>query len=157
VQLALDEILRNFPQKSVGLLVRIIIFPLGLSLRQPNDSLGKRVAAILLKPGEARDRLTSGIFVSEDASDITGKLEDALRKVLLADPIEKRLRAGQYVKADLQSFDDWLTELVSADVINEAEAELLRQSKHATREVIKVDEFKAGELESAEVSIDRVA
>jgi len=148
VQLALDEVLRNFPVKSIGLLVRLIIFPLGLSLRQPNDSLGQRVASILLKPGDARDRLTRGLFISDDASDITGKLEDALQKVLLADPIEKRLRAGQYNKPDLQSFEDWLTTLVADHVISQQEAESLRLSKAATQAIIMVDEFKPGELES---------
>ena len=154
VQLALDEILRNFPVKSLGLLVRLIIFPLGLSLRQPNDSLGQRVASLLLKPGEARDRLTRGLFISEDANDITGKLEHALQKVLLADPIEKRLRAGQYSQADLESFEDWLEGLVSGHVISAQEAELLRQSKAATQAVIMVDEFKAGELESTTMAPD---
>lgn len=72
VQIALDEILRNFPLKAVGLLVRFIIFPLGLSLRYPNDTLGKKAASILLQPGEARDRLTKGIFISDDEQDITG-------------------------------------------------------------------------------------
>jgi len=148
VQLALDEVLRNFPLKSLGLLVRLIIFPLGLSLRQPNDSLGQRVASILLKPGEARDRLTRGLFISEDASDITGKLEDALQKVLLADPVEKRLRAGQYNKPDLEDFDDWLNTLVDDQVISQQEAELLRLSRAATQAVIMVDEFRPGELES---------
>ena len=154
VQLALDEILRNFPVKSLGLLVRLIIFPLGLSLRQPNDSLGQRVASLLLKPGEARDRLTRGLFISEDANDITGKLEHALQKVLLADPVEKRLRAGQYSQADLESFEDWLEGLVSGHVISAQEAELLRQSKAATQAVIMVDEFKAGELESTTMAPD---
>ncbi len=112
------------------------------------------MASLLLKPGEARDRLTRGLFISEDANDITGKLEHALQKVLLADPIEKRLRAGQYSQADLESFEDWLEGLVSGHVISAQEAELLRQSKAATQAVIMVDEFKAGELESTTMAPD---
>ncbi|MCK4710678.1 MAG: DUF1974 domain-containing protein, partial [Gammaproteobacteria bacterium] len=81
VQLALDEILRNFPLKPIGVIIRLLVFPLGQSLRQPNDSLSKRTAAILLKPGEARDRLTKGLFISDDETDITGKLEVAMQKV----------------------------------------------------------------------------
>ena len=146
VQLALDEILRNFPNKWVGLVVRIMLFPLGLSLRPPNDALGKRVAAILMKPGEARDRLTLGLFISQDEQDVTGRLEVALAKVMLSEPIEKRLRAGQHNKPDLQSHEDWLEDLQAASVISEQEVELLRLGREATQQVIAVDEFKPGEL-----------
>lgn len=155
IQIALDEILRNFPSKPIGLLVRLMVFPLGMSLRQPNDHLGKRVASILLKPGEVRDRLTKGIFVSEDEQDITGKLEVALKKVILADPIEKRLRARHQVKADLQGFDDWLTGLVSQDKISQQEAEILGQARDATLDVINVDEFAPDELVSFKVPIEQ--
>lgn len=157
VQLALDEILRNFPNKFIGLIVRLMIFPLGLSLRQPNDSLGQRVAAILLKPGEARDRLTKGFFISNDENDITGKLEVALNKVLLSDPIEKRLRAKKHVKPELQSFEQWLVDLVTDNQLSEQEAEILRQGKAATRDIIMVDEFAPGELESENHPVEKVA
>ena len=157
VQLALDEILRNFPSKTTGLLVRLIVFPLGLSLRQPNDSLGQRVAAILLKPGKVRDRLTKGIFISKDENDITGKLEVALRKVLKSDPVEKRLRAKNLIKPDLQSFDNWLDDLVAGNHISESEADILRQGREATSEVIKVDEFMPGELETGSMPVEKVA
>ncbi len=157
VQLALDEILRNFPNKTIGLIVRYLVFPLGLSLRQPNDSLSQRVASILLKPGEARDRLTKGLFISDDELDITGKLEVAMKKVILADPIEKRLRSKKCIKPDLYSNLQWWDELVSDDVITEQEADILRQGAEATREVIMVDEFVTGELESGTVSVEKVA
>ena len=157
VQLALDEILRNFPIKPVGVLVRLLIFPLGLSLRAPNDSLGQRVAAMLLKPGAARDRLTRGIFISDDDSDITGRLESALQKVLQADPIEKRLRAKKRIKPDLMPYEAWLQTLVDEQALSEQEAELLRQAQAATRSVISVDEFAAGELEGVELAVDKVA
>ncbi len=157
VQIALDEILRNFPSKPLGLLIRIMVFPLGLSLRQPNDYQGQRAAAILLKPGEVRDRLTHGIYVSEDEQDITGKLEVAMKKVIKADPIEKHIRAEHRVKPPLMDYEDWLLELISADIISEQDAELLRQSRDATRDVIMVDEFLAEEMATQEISTEKVA
>ncbi|MBT3203859.1 MAG: acyl-CoA dehydrogenase [Gammaproteobacteria bacterium] len=157
VQLALDEILRNFPNKPIGLIVRLLVFPLGLSLRQPNDSLSQRVAAILLKPGEARDRLTKGLYIVDDENDITGKLEVALKKVLLSDPIEKRLRAKKLIKPELLNYEQWLVELVSSDDISEQEAETLRQGKAVTRDIIMVDEFAQGELEAGVLPEEKVA
>lgn len=146
VQIALDEILRNFPIKSLGILVRIIIFPLGLSLRQPNDSLGHRVSSLLIRPSEARDRLTQGIFISEDINDNAGCLEDAFAKVLLAEPIERRLKASQQVKPDLTSYQQWIDELVANNVLSGVEADILLLAKAATRKVIMVDDFTTEEL-----------
>jgi acyl-CoA dehydrogenase len=146
VQMALDEVLRNFPIKSLGILVRIIIFPLGLNLRLPNDSLGHRVSSLLIRPSEARDRLTQGIYISEDENDNTGCLEDALAKVLLAEPIERRLKAAQQVKPDLQSYQQWIDELVATSVLKCEEADILTSAQAATRKVIMVDDFTTDEL-----------
>ena len=150
IQGALDEVLRNFPIKSLGILVRIIIFPLGLSLRQPNDSLGHRVASLLIRPSKARDRLTHGIYISEDENDITGCLEDAFAKVLLAGPIERRLKTAQQEKPDLQSYQHWIDEMVESQFISNKEAEILLAAQLATRKVIMVDDFTTEELLSRE-------
>jgi acyl-CoA dehydrogenase len=146
VQIALDEILRNFPLKWLGVLVRTILFPLGQSLRQPNDSLSHRVAALLIKPGKARDRLTQGIFISDDANDITGCLEDALVKVIEAEPIERRLRANDQEKSDLQSYQQWIDDLLELDLVSAEESEILLMAQAATRKVIMVDDFTPQEL-----------
>jgi acyl-CoA dehydrogenase len=150
VQVALDEILRNFPNKAIGLIVRVMVFPLGMSLRSPNDALGHKAASILLTPGEARDRLTKGIFISEDADDVTGRLEVAMHKVILADPIEKRLRDQNQYKADLQGYEEWVSALLSEQVITQEESNILREANQVTRDVIMVDEFTPEQLGSSE-------
>ncbi len=157
VQMALDEILRNFPVKWLGVLVRIILFPLGQSLRQPNDYLSHRVAALLIKPGEARDRLTQGIFISDDKNDITGCLEDALVKVIAAEPIERRLRANRQEKSDLQNYQQWIDDLIGLDLVSTEEAEILLLAQAATRKVIMVDDFTPEELNKIKRSKPKAA
>ncbi len=146
IQVALDEVLRNFPIKWLGVLVRTVVFPLGMSLRQPNNSVSHRVAALLIKPGEARDRLTEGLYISDDADDITGCLEDALKKCILAEPIERRLRAGALRKPDLQDYQQWLETLCAEDHLSEEEADILKAAQLATRKVIMVDDFTPAEM-----------
>jgi len=146
VQVALDEILRNFPIKWLGVIVRIAIFPLGLSLRQPNDALGHRVASLLIKPGKARNRLTQGIFLSDDPADITGRLEDALDKIIKAEPIERRLRHDNLLQPGLTDFEAWIKNLQKAKQITAEEAGILLAAQVATRKVIMVDDFSAQEL-----------
>lgn len=74
-QQALDEILRNFPARTVGQLLRGIVFPLGRRFRDPNDALGHKVAS----PSVTRARLTEGLHISEDPQDATGRLESCKR------------------------------------------------------------------------------
>jgi len=141
VQVALDEILRNFPVKWLGVVVRHLIFPLGLSLRPPNDSLGHRVAALLLKPGAARDRLTAGIYQSDDPDDITGCLEDALHKVIKAEPIERRLRHDHVTQHGLEDYPQWVNSLLGSGQVSAEEADILLQARSATTRVVMVDDF----------------
>lgn len=140
-QIALDEILRNYPSKIMGLVLRVIVFPLGLSLRLPNDGLGHRVAAQMIKNSVARDNLTKGLYINTDENDITGRLEDALKKVELAEPIEKRLRAQKEIKPDLIDEQQWHQQLVEKQIINDEEKQILKEASEATRRVIMVDDF----------------
>lgn len=157
IQKALDEILRNFPSKVIGLLVRLMIFPLGLSLRLPNDAVGHRAASILLKPGEARDRLTKGIFVSQDAQDITGRLEYAMEQMIQAEVVEKRLQAHGLIKSALMDESDWFEQLQGQGQISAQELELLKASAIATRNVIMVDEFTPQQVTGQSRTADKVA
>jgi acyl-CoA dehydrogenase len=144
--MALDEILRNFPIKWLGVVIRYSIFPLGLSLRQPNDSLSHRVAALLLRPGEARDRLTKGVYITDDPNDITGCLEDALHKVIKAEPIERRLRREQPEQHGLEDYAQWLARLKAAKQVTAAEVDILLQARLATMKVVAVDDFTPQQL-----------
>jgi len=146
VQVALDEILRNFPVKWLGVIIRYSIFPLGLNLRQPNDSLSHRVASLLLKPGAARDRLTAGIYQSDDPDDITGCLEDALHKVIKAEPIERRLRHDQFTQHGLEDYSQWVSSLLESGQVTSEEADILLQARLATARVIAVDDFTPDQM-----------
>ena len=146
VQVALDEILRNFPVKWLGVIIRHSIFPLGLNLRQPNDSLSHRVASLLLKPGAARDRLTAGIYQSDDPNDITGCLEDALHKVIKAEPIERRLRHDHVTQHGLEDYSQWVSSLLESGQVTSEEADILLQARLATARVIAVDDFTPDQM-----------
>jgi len=146
VQVALDEILRNFPVKWLGVIIRHSIFPLGLSLRPPNDSLNHRVASLLLKPGAARDRLTAGIYQSDDPDDITGCLEDALHKVIKAEPIERRLRHDHITQHGLEDYSQWVNNLLESGQVTPEEADILLQARSATARVVAVDDFTPDQM-----------
>ncbi|MBI4937017.1 MAG: acyl-CoA dehydrogenase [Nitrosomonadales bacterium] len=63
IQVAFDGTLQNFPSRFAALLLRVLIFPLGRCLAPPSDELGHRISGLLMQPGEARDRLTRGMYL----------------------------------------------------------------------------------------------
>lgn len=160
-QVALDQILRNFPNTPIGLLLRGIVFPLGRRYRTPNDTLTQGCARILLSESEARDRLTESVYVSDDPEDVTGSVEHALRCVLAADAAERKLKETRRQLPYGVSYETWLQQLTAENVLNADEVKLLLASADATRRVVDVDDFPnamrqgAGHSESHSAAADR--
>ena len=148
-QVALDQILRNFPNTPVGLLLRGIVFPLGRRFRTPNDRLTKACAKILLEDNEARDRLTEGVYRSDDPEDVTGSVEHALRAVLAAEDAGRKLKNSKQKQPYNVDYPTWIQQMVTENVINQDESKLLLASSEATRRVIMVDDFPNDVLQSA--------
>ncbi len=142
IQESFIELLRNFPNRPVAWLLRLLVFPLGRPFAGPDDLLGHRVAGILLEPSPTRDRLTSGLFLPRSLAEPLGRLEDALPKVIAAEPVEKKLRdAVKAGKLKDQPEARLLEEGVKAGVVTGSEAEILRLALAARAEVIRVDDF----------------
>ena len=148
-QVALDQILRNFPSTAVGLLLRGIVFPLGRRFRTPNDRLTKACAEILLDDTEARDRLTEGVYRNDDPEDVTGSIEHALRAVLAADDAGRKLKNSKQKQPYNVDYPTWIQQMATDNVISQDEAKLLLASSEATRRVIMVDDFPNDVLHSA--------
>ena len=140
-QVALDQILRNFPNTPIGLLLRGIVFPLGRRYRTPNDKLTQMCARILLSDSEARDRLTEGVYVSDDPEDVTGSVEHALHCVLAADAAEHKLKATRRQQPYGMDHDTWLQQLSAENVLDADEVALLLKAAEATRRIVAVDDF----------------
>lgn len=147
-QVALDQILRNFPSPWVGIILRGVVFPLGRRFRTPNDKLGREVAKLLLTPGEARDRLTDALYISRDPDDVTGCLEVAMELAVAADPIEKALKDNGHRQPYDLDYPAWVAELQKTGELSDSDAKLLLDSAEATRKVIMVDDFPGDFLQS---------
>ena len=145
------EVFDNFPNRWLGALMSFLTFPLGRHTRPASDRLNSRLARLVLKPGEFRDRMTVGTYVSDDPNDVTGVLEDALLKVVAAEEIESRfIRATKKGVVDRRLDRDAIADAVNAAVITPDEAIVLRTADEATDRVIRVDDFSSDELQRIE-------
>ena len=149
IENSLHEILLNFPNPSMGCLLRVAVFPLGRRLTPPSDELETEIARILMRPGAARDRLIAGCYQSDDPQDVTGLLNTTLEAVLQSAPIEARLHKALRSGELKPEGSDPLTAAVESDLITTAEAEQVRNARQARSAVIKVDDFSKEEMTPA--------
>ncbi len=142
IQLAFDGLFRNLPNRPVAWLLRLMLFPLGRHFRPPSDRLGHQVASLMLSPSPARDRLTDGIFLPTSLDEPLGRIEDALPKVIAAEPVERKLReALKDYQTDYRGLEGLLATALEQRIITEQEAEQVRAAEAARNEVIRVDDL----------------
>ena len=143
---ALDDLFANYPKRWLGRLLRALVFPTGRP-RGPDDVQDHQVAGLLLAPGEARDRLTDGIYRSSDVAEATGRLELAIEQADAATQAQRALRGALKSGAlAAGADDDVLAQAQAAGVLDAQQAEVLAQYQALVREIIAVDAFPAASL-----------
>ncbi len=163
IQTALASVVDNFPSPAIRVLLAVMIFPLGRLEKQPGDRLGHKVAQLLLSPSETRERLTSGVFVSASTENPIGLLEAALPRVIVMEPVERRLLKAQSAgELDPDNQQNQLEEAVSKALITDVEAKELKAVRAMVSEIIAVDEFEGSVLrmgvsQDTEASTERAA
>jgi acyl-CoA dehydrogenase len=144
----LHGFLRNFPVRWLAALMRLFIFPRGLTYSAPGDRLGRQIVDVVMTPSEARDRLTHGIYRTVEAGNALGMLQEAMLLSLIAEPIEKRIRiegtkTGRVTALDLPG---QIQQSLAAGIITETEAAQMRDYDRKVMELVHVDDFEAHEL-----------
>ncbi len=142
IQESMKAVLRNFPVPLVGGLLTMVIFPLTKPYGGANDKLGHKVARLLLAPSSSRDRLTRGIFLTDDPEDGMGRLEHALNTVLASESTERKLRdAIRIGLINTNDYESSVNEAIKQGIINDEEAEIILTAYKATLNATRVDEF----------------
>ena len=142
IQVAMDGIIANFPNRPIAFLLRRLVFPRGLTLIQPGDQMGHEVADLLIQPSAARSRLIAGIYLPNDENDVIGKLEAAMHAVIAVEPIEAKVRAAKKAgRLTTHGADAQWEEAMKLSVITETELAQWKRARALQHEVIMVDDF----------------
>ncbi|MDF3982404.1 acyl-CoA dehydrogenase [Luteibacter sp. PPL201] len=153
IQNALDGVIRNFPVRPVAWLLRFLVFPFGRREVPPSDRLGRRVAALITAPSEARDRLTAWAYLSPTANNTVGRMNAILPDVIAAEPVERKLvKALKSGQLRGHTYNEQLAEAEKIGAINAAERDLLQRVRDGVAEFISVDDFDSDELRANVVS-----
>ncbi|MGH8107514.1 MAG: acyl-CoA dehydrogenase, partial [Arenimonas sp.] len=150
IERALSGALRNFPIRPAAWLMWLLVFPWGRRAQEPSDRLGRRAAALLMSPCDARDRLADGVFLTPCENNPAGRINAALATVILAEPVERKfLKALKNSDIEALEFKDQLDEGVSEGWITAEERIQLEELRELTWDAISVDDFDPSELVSA--------
>jgi len=150
---ALDELLSNFPNRVLGCLLRVIVFPFGRRHTGPSDALDAEVAAVIgrAKGDPTLEELLAGCYRPQSAEDPVGALQHAYDLLGASHPLQKKLhtalKSGQVKPA---AGEHAIDAALHAGVLQPAEAQTLRDAEAARRKVIDVDDFSKEELTQAE-------
>ncbi len=144
----LHGFLRNFPNRLLAGLMRLLIFPRGLTYFAPADRLGRRVAELVTSATGTRERVCRFIYSTREPGNPLGLLHEVLRLAPSVEPIEQRIRVegvrtGRVTALDLPGR---IEQALAAGLISETEAASLREYDRSCMELIQVDDFAPGEL-----------
>ncbi|MEM1180306.1 MAG: acyl-CoA dehydrogenase [Acidobacteriota bacterium] len=161
---ACEERLAAIQESFEGLLQNLDIPVLGAVLRgpvlwwtrlnpvgaRPTDRTGGAIARLMQRPGAARDRLTSELYVHPDSA--WERLEEAFELAVSAEAISSKLRtAVRRGEVEKGSADALIAQGLERGLLSAEDADLLERAAAARREVIQVDDFSLEELRSGAV------
>ncbi len=143
----LHGFLRNFPNRPIAAVLRMLIFPRGRTYFAPADGLSRRVVELMITPSESRERLCAGIFQNVERGSPLGELQEVMKLTLEITPLEKKIRRGvKEGKISAPDIHGQIEQALAADVLTEEEARRLREADVRIMKVIAVDDFSSEEL-----------
>lgn len=145
-QQAMLAAFHNLPFPWLAKTLRAFMFPYGKPYSPPNDRMIHTVARLALQPSSTRDRLTQGIFISDDPTDRMGRIEHALHATLAAADIEKKLKRlrknGDIIDKPGHIESSW-QDALDKGMISETDVALLQKARQAMLDAVRVDAFPA--------------
>lgn len=146
LEVAMSDLLDNFPSKALGFSLRMVIMPFGKQFTPPSDVLDHEIATMLQTPCEARERLGEGQYTRRDAGNPAGELEQILDDILQSEPLYERVCEAANERFPFTQLNMIADKGLELEVLNEEEAALLRRAENGRLDVINVDDFAPEEL-----------
>ncbi len=140
-EVALNDLLRNFPNRAVAAIMRIALFPLGQVSPAPIDRLDHQVAKLLQTPSATRSRLGRGQYLTASEHNPVGLLEQSLLDVMAAKPIHQRLSKALGKSLPFMRLEQLAEQALAEGDITAEEAQILIRAEASRLRAINVDDF----------------
>jgi acyl-CoA dehydrogenase len=146
LQESMHGFLRNFPNRFVSGVLRLLIFPRGRLYSAPSDALAHQIAELISTPSATRERLTRNTYVGDPKSPV-GMFAEALTLAHKSEALERKLRDAE--KAGSFKVARGASRILAAEeagIISDAEARELLRLEDLTQAIVSVDDFAPDEL-----------
>ncbi|CAG9412285.1 acyl-CoA dehydrogenase FadE [Providencia alcalifaciens] len=143
---AMDDLLKNFPNRLVAGALRIVLFPTGRAMSMPSDRLDHKLAQLMMEPSETRDRIGRGQFLTPVENNPHGLVNQALYDIIAAEPIFERICRLKERKFSFTRLDKLADQMLPENIITQEEADILRKAEASRLRTINVDEFDFDDL-----------
>jgi acyl-CoA dehydrogenase len=152
----LHSLLRNFPNRPIALLLRILIFPRGRTFSAPSDELGHKLTEAIINPTATRARLAAGAYLTAGPDNHLAELQQVLELAIEIKPLERRVfdarRRGEIESDDTPGQID---EAESKGILTATEADAIRAFDARVMDLTGVDDFDPSELSRTELKTKR--
>ncbi len=143
----LHSFLRNFPNRWVAALLRMMIFPRGRSYFSPADDLAQQITELVINPCRSRDRLCKDIYTTCEPGNPLGLLQEALELTAKVKPLERKVfEAHRKGKISAEDTPSQINEAEKQGIISKEQAAQLRDFDSKVMALIAVDDFAADGL-----------
>jgi len=144
----LHGFLRNFPNRQLAWLLRVLVFPRGRTYFSPSDRLTAQLARLVMEPSPSRERLCRHVFRGRSQDNPLALLDEALRLAADAEPLERKLRVEGVKAGRIKALDmpGQIAEGLALNILTDEQAALLLDYDRKIMQIINVDDFAPSEL-----------
>ncbi|WED42657.1 acyl-CoA dehydrogenase [Legionella cardiaca] len=138
-QKAMIAFCQNFPSRALGLLVRLLAFPFGQTMRYPSDQLDHQLARLMMSNNHYREGIKKLIYLSGDANQPVDRMEEAFQLLIKNEGLYKKISDLKRVKFSV--LKEQLASKVNKGELTQQEMDALVAVERARWDAIQVDEF----------------
>jgi acyl-CoA dehydrogenase len=143
----LHSLLRNFPNRPIAFMLRVLIFPRGRTFSAPSDALGRKIVDKVINPTPTRNRLAHSAYLTAEPTNQLALLQELLETADDIKPLERRVfdarRSGEITAGDTPGQIEAAERL---GVLTGEEAQRIRDFDARVLELTGVDDFDPAEL-----------
>lgn len=144
---ALDEFLRNLPNRAVAMSLRAITLPLGRRWGAPDDELARQLARSISTDTPLRHKLIASIWTTDSEGTVenpvaryNGLLKDYDKAEALYRKVNKAYAKGELPATALHP-EERFEAALQAGIYSKEEADFMRQYEQVVLEMLTVDDF----------------
>ena len=144
-QKALLDFCSNFPQRWLGVTLRVLCLPLGRRYKAPDDRQIRLLGKLIMEPNPVREALRQYVFVSDNPEDAVGRVETTYQMLLDVDSSWQafsRARSKGKLGDASTDLDGALEEAVRQGIIPEADAIPLKEYNQRRYDCVLTDHFE---------------